>query len=85
MSAAKSKQARTADAWFQPGPSGEVTVTLRRLRRKPSRWMVSVWGDDDAGMALETPEHDTALTAFAAARDGLTREILLTLGFRDAS
>lgn len=81
----RTKQVRTADAWFQPGPSGEVTVTMRRLRRKPSRWMVSAWGADDAGMALETAEHDAALTAFAAARDGLTRESLSALGFRDAS
>ena len=58
---------------------------MRRLHRKPARWMVSVWGDDDAGMALETAEHDAALTAFAAARDGLTRESLSALGFRDAS
>jgi hypothetical protein len=47
--------------------------------------MVSVWGADDAGMALETTEHDAALTAFAAARDGLTRESLSALGLRDAS
>jgi hypothetical protein len=47
--------------------------------------MVSAWGADDAGMALETAEHDAALTAFAAARDGLTRESLSALGFRDAS
>lgn len=68
--------------YFQVIESPGVSVKLRKIRQKNTPYYISIWGDDDIGMVLEVFDFDEAKKIFNSIEDGITKNKLLALGFK---
>lgn len=95
----QTKWVRTREEWYptiqggetspnpdynNPLPDPAVRVSFMRLLTKEPLWRVCLWGGDDFGMEIDTPDREKAEALYERIKDFTTQAELESWGFGHA-